>query len=171
MKHFHRISSIRAGIASGVFALAALCASANAQNAAEPAQARPPAPPPGLAQPPPVSPQRSRPPGEATRGRLGRERPPRLVGVVVTVRAFDVQIRTADDRYVRLQLHKGTIINPLGTTLAPGMNVAVRGVRQSAETISTDRIDALPAAPPQGRESLPEPGQRGEVPPPGANEP
>jgi hypothetical protein len=41
-----------------------------------------------------------------------------------------------------VSLHQGTIINPTGTTLQPGMNVVVHGYR-NGNTFNADEVDLL----------------------------
>ena len=63
------------------------------------------------------------------------------MGTIVVARPYLVQIQSPDGRYVTLALHKGTVINPLGTTLAPGMHIAAHGIPRSDGDITTDEVD------------------------------
>lgn len=165
MKH-HAPSSRAAGLAAAFVAFGGLCAAAVAQ----------PAPP-----PPPVTGAPATGPGGPA---ANRPLPPRPVdaippgppggpapfgGTVVAARPYHVQIRTRDGRYVNLDLRNGTVIHPLGTTLAPGMRVAVRGVPGRNGAISTDEVDVRlgpPPAPPGRGPGGPRPAAP--PPPPGA---
>ena len=49
-----------------------------------------------------------------------------LRGTVTAFDRFNMTVR-ADGQYLPVQLHQGTIINPTGLTLAPGMYVRVFG--------------------------------------------
>jgi hypothetical protein len=100
---------------------------------------------------------------------------PVLNGVIVAARPYRIQIRTRDGRYVELDLRNGTVINPPGAALSPGMRVAVRGVPGRNNAIVTDEIDVRggppgaipnpgPVGPPGG--ALPPPGPPGGPPPP-----
>ncbi len=90
-----------------------------------------------------------------------------LRGIVVAARPYRVQIRTRDGRYVNLDVRDGTVINPPGTMLTPGMRVAVRGVPDRNNAIAADEIDVRggrpPAIPNAGPEGPPNPAP----PPPG----
>src|SRR3984957_17425316 len=52
-------------------------------------------------------------------------------GKVSYFRRYDLQLETAPRVYRDIHLHQGTVINPRGTTLAPGMTVDVNGSAQS----------------------------------------
>lgn len=113
----------------------------------------PPQPPPGISAQPPA--------------------PGGITGIIVAARPYLVQIQTLGGRYVALKLHNGTLINPLGTTLRPGMRIAVRGEAQNDGSIYTDQIDLrsplpLGAPPPRGG---PRPGRRPGPPRPGGSPP
>jgi hypothetical protein len=165
MKQQHTPHSRVAGIVAALAAFGSLSALATAQPAPPPPPAvGAPAPPPNGSVPaPPGTPRvmAPRPPARLSG-------PPPLGGIVVAARPYHVQIRTRDGRYVNLDLRNGTVINPIGTTLTPGMRVAVRGVPGVNNAIATDEIDVGP--PP----AIPNPGPagpRGAAPPPVAPPP
>src|ERR1700686_1262758 len=57
-------------------------------------------------------------------------------GKVTYFRRFDLQVETAPNVYRQIHLHQGTIINPRGTTLAPGMTVDVSGAAQADHSLN-----------------------------------
>jgi hypothetical protein len=63
-------------------------------------------------------------------------------GKVTYFRHFDLQLETAPNVYRDVHLHQGTVINPRGTTLAPGMTVDVNGSAQSDHSLDADSITA-----------------------------
>jgi hypothetical protein len=63
-------------------------------------------------------------------------------GKVTYFRHFDLQLETAPNVYRDVHLHQGTVINPRGTTLAPGMTVDVSGSAQSDHSLDADTITA-----------------------------
>lgn len=63
-------------------------------------------------------------------------------GKVRYFRRFDLQLETAPNVYRDVHLHQGTVINPRGTTLAPGMIVDVSGSAQSDHSLNADTITA-----------------------------
>jgi hypothetical protein len=63
-------------------------------------------------------------------------------GKVSYYRHFDLQLETAPKVYRDIHLHQGTVINPRGTTLAPGMTVDVSGSAQSDHSLNADTITA-----------------------------
>ena len=63
-------------------------------------------------------------------------------GKVTYFRRFDLQVETAPNVYRQIHLHQGTIINPRGTTLAPGMTVDVSGSAQADHSLNADSITA-----------------------------
>jgi hypothetical protein len=63
-------------------------------------------------------------------------------GKVTYFRRFDLQLETAPNVYRDVHLHQGTVINPRGTTLAPGMTVDVSGSAQSDHSLDADTITA-----------------------------
>ena len=63
-------------------------------------------------------------------------------GRVTYFRRFDLQIETAPNVYRQVHLHQGTIINPRGTTLAPGMTVDITGQTQGDSSLNADSITA-----------------------------
>jgi uncharacterized protein (DUF1684 family) len=63
-------------------------------------------------------------------------------GKVTYFRRFDLQIETAPNVYRQVHLHQGTIINPRGTTLKPGMTVDITGAAQSDHSLNADAITA-----------------------------
>lgn len=71
--------------------------------------------------------------------RRGGMRDGRITGVVSSFGGYNLQLRDG----VAVSLHQGTVINPTGTTLTPGMRVAIRGSRNSAGGFNADEIDVL----------------------------
>lgn len=63
-------------------------------------------------------------------------------GHVTYFRRFDLQVETAPNVFREVHLHQGTVINPRGTTLAPGMLVEVTGSAQSDHSLNADTITA-----------------------------
>lgn len=63
-------------------------------------------------------------------------------GRVTYFRRFDLQVETAPNVYRQIHLHQGTIINPRGTTLTPGMVVDVSGYAQPDRSLNADAIVA-----------------------------
>lgn len=63
-------------------------------------------------------------------------------GKVTYFRRFDLQIETAPNVYRQIHLHQGTIINPRGTTLSPGMTVEISGSAQADHSLNADSITA-----------------------------
>jgi hypothetical protein len=63
-------------------------------------------------------------------------------GKVTYFRRFDLQVETAPNVYRQIHLHQGTIINPRGTTLTPGMIVDVSGSAQADHSLNADAITA-----------------------------
>ncbi len=64
--------------------------------------------------------------------------------IIVKAKSYHVQIQSPDGSYTNLELHKGTVINPVGTILAPGMHIAVRGTKQPDGSVWTDQVDVQP---------------------------
>lgn len=62
-----------------------------------------------------------------------------LRGTVTYFNAFSMTVR-ADGRYIPVALHQGTIINPTGTTLVPGMFINVFGYWQTNGKFHADQI-------------------------------
>jgi len=61
-------------------------------------------------------------------------------GVITYFNRFDLRVRIGGrEQYVRL--HQGTIINPTGVSLRPGMIVDVSGIRERNGTVDANRID------------------------------
>ena len=52
----------------------------------------------------------------------------------------ELQVQTAPNVYRQIHLHQGTIINPRGTTLTPGMIVDVSGTAQPDHSLNADVI-------------------------------
>jgi hypothetical protein len=61
-------------------------------------------------------------------------------GKVTYFRRFDLQVETAPNIYRQVHLHQGTIINPRGTTLTPGMIVDITGSAQPDHSLNADAI-------------------------------
>ncbi len=71
--------------------------------------------------------------------RRGGMRDGQISGVVSSFGGYNLQLRNGTG----VSLHQGTVINPTGTTLAPGMRVAIRGSRNSAGGFNADEIDVI----------------------------
>ncbi len=71
--------------------------------------------------------------------RNGGTREGQISGVISSFGGYNLQLRNG----TAVSLHQGTIISPTGTTLTPGMRVAVRGSRNSAGGFNADEIDVL----------------------------
>jgi hypothetical protein len=61
-------------------------------------------------------------------------------GKVTYFRHYELQVETAPNVYRDVHLHQGTVINPRGATLAPGMTVDVTGSAQSDHSLNADTI-------------------------------
>jgi hypothetical protein len=61
-------------------------------------------------------------------------------GKVTYFRRFELQVQTAPNVYRDVHLHQGTVINPRGTTIVPGMTVDVSGSVQSDHSLNADTI-------------------------------
>jgi hypothetical protein len=61
-------------------------------------------------------------------------------GKVTYFRHFDLQLETAPNVYRDVHLHQGTVINPRGASLTPGMTVDVTGSAQSDHSLNADTI-------------------------------
>lgn len=61
-------------------------------------------------------------------------------GRVKFYKRFDLQLETAPRVYRDIHLHQGTVINPRGTTLTPGMAVTVNGAAQHDGSLNADTI-------------------------------
>lgn len=62
------------------------------------------------------------------------------LGTVTYFRGYEMQVRMQLDRYREIHLHRGTVINPRGTTIKPGEQVDVRGRGQSDGSLIADSI-------------------------------
>ncbi len=65
-------------------------------------------------------------------------------GRVTYFRRFDLQIETAPRVYRQIHLHQGTMINPRGASLQPGMVVDVSGQAQNDGSLNADAITTSP---------------------------
>ena len=63
-------------------------------------------------------------------------------GKVTYFRHFSMQLETAPNVYRDVHLHQGTVINPRGASLTPGMTVDVTGAAQSDHSLDADAITA-----------------------------
>jgi hypothetical protein len=61
-------------------------------------------------------------------------------GQVTYFNRFELQVQTAPNVYRSVHLHQGTIINPRGTSLHPGMTVDVVGLAQHDGSLNADQI-------------------------------
>jgi hypothetical protein len=62
-------------------------------------------------------------------------------GKVTYFKRFELQVQTAPSVFREVHLHQGTIINPRGASLTPGMTVSVNGKAQSDGSLNADQID------------------------------
>lgn len=62
------------------------------------------------------------------------------IGTVTYYRGYDLQLRMQLNRYRSIHLHRGTVINPRGWTLANGQLVDVRGRPESDGSLDADTI-------------------------------
>lgn len=67
---------------------------------------------------------------------------PTAHGKVTYFNRFDLQLQTAPGVYRDVHLHQGTIINPRGATIRPGMLVDVSGTPQSDGSLNANSINA-----------------------------
>ncbi len=65
---------------------------------------------------------------------------PTAHGKVTFFRRFDMQVETAPKVFRDVHLHQGTVINPRGATIAPGMTVDVSGIVQPDKSLNADTI-------------------------------
>jgi len=65
---------------------------------------------------------------------------PTAHGTVSYMHRFDLQLQTAPSVYREIHLHQGTVINPRGLTLEPGMVVHVSGDPQSDGSLNANVI-------------------------------
>jgi hypothetical protein len=61
-------------------------------------------------------------------------------GKVTYFRRYDLQVETAPNVFRDVHLHQGTVINPRGATITPGMTVDVSGSAQSDHSLNADTI-------------------------------
>ncbi len=61
-------------------------------------------------------------------------------GEVTYFKRFDLQVRTGTNAYRNVRLHQGTVIDPRGSTLAPGQTVTIYGVPQSDGALNANQI-------------------------------
>jgi hypothetical protein len=76
----------------------------------------------------------------AAGGLLQTTNGPTAYGKITYFKRFDLQLQTAPTVYRQVHLHRGTVINPRGTTLQPGMTVNVSGVPQSDGSLDANTI-------------------------------
>jgi hypothetical protein len=62
-------------------------------------------------------------------------------GRVTYFRRYEMQVETAPNVYRQVHLHQGTIINPRGATITPGMTVDVSGSVQPDRSLNADAIN------------------------------
>jgi hypothetical protein len=77
--------------------------------------------------------------GQANSGRRGGMNGGQVSGVVSSFGGYNLQLSNGTS----VSLHQGTVINPTGTTLSPGMRVSIRGSRNSAGGFNADEIDVI----------------------------
>lgn len=61
-------------------------------------------------------------------------------GKVTFFHRYDMQVETAPNVYRDVHLHPGTVINPRGANITPGMTVDVNGSVQSDHSLNADSI-------------------------------
>jgi len=64
-------------------------------------------------------------------------------GEVTYFKKFDMQVKLGQDQFRTIHLHQGTVINPRGTTLAPGQHVEVGGTAQSDGSLNANVITVV----------------------------
>lgn len=69
--------------------------------------------------------------------------PNHVRGTVTFFRRFDLQVQMPLNSYKQIHLHQGTIINPRGTSLAPGQVVDVRGRANADGSLEADEITLI----------------------------
>lgn len=62
------------------------------------------------------------------------------IGKVTYFKQFELQLETAPSVYRHVRLHQGTVINPRGTTIQPGMSLLVNGSPQNDGSLNADTI-------------------------------
>jgi hypothetical protein len=124
-----------ATIAAALVTIAAFCGLSIAGNLASRARSSPD---------PIVSPATPTPVAYPTATPATPAPAPGLFVIVVKAKSYHVQIQSPGGSYINLELHKGTVINPVGTILAPGMHIAVRGTKQPDGSVWTDQVDVQP---------------------------
>ena len=62
------------------------------------------------------------------------------IGTVTFYRGYEMQLRMQLSRYREVHLHRGTVINPRGWTIAPGQLVDVRGRPERDGSLDADMI-------------------------------
>lgn len=62
-------------------------------------------------------------------------------GVVTYFNRFDLRLHVGPGQDVAVRLHQGTVINPTGITLRPGMRVDIHGYAGRYGKIEANRID------------------------------
>jgi hypothetical protein len=77
--------------------------------------------------------------GQGGYGRRGGMNNGQVSGIVSSFGGYNLQLQNG----TAVSLHQGTVINPTGTTLTPGMRVSIRGSRNSAGGFNADEIDVL----------------------------
>jgi hypothetical protein len=63
-----------------------------------------------------------------------------VAGRVQSFRPFELSLQTGRNAYRQVHLHRGTVINPIGESLAPGQRVSVAGVAQPDGSLDADTI-------------------------------
>ena len=61
-------------------------------------------------------------------------------GTVTYFRGYEMQVKMQLEKYREIHLHKGTVINPRGWTIATGQNVDVRGRGRADGSLDADVI-------------------------------
>jgi hypothetical protein len=61
-------------------------------------------------------------------------------GRVTYFKRFEMQLRTGPNQYRAVHLHQGTVINPTGTTIRPGMQASAGGVGQPDGSLNANVI-------------------------------
>lgn len=62
------------------------------------------------------------------------------LGTVTYFKGYEMQVRLQLDRYREIHLHRGTVINPRGWSIAPGQTVDVRGRPNADGSLNADTI-------------------------------
>jgi hypothetical protein len=129
-------------------AVAALALSLGAVSAVAPAAAQTPAPTPTPVNVPTLPPDSKIAPYvqmgiDLLKGVINQQvqaNANQVSGRVQSFRPFELSVQMGRNAYRQVHLHRGTVINPTGESLAPGQHVSVVGIAQADGSLSADTI-------------------------------